>query len=753
MTYQLKLENKNLEINLKTPAVQAAGSVLAQYGETVVLATVCFGPEKEGLDFFPLTVDYEERYYAAGKILGPRFTKREGRPSQEAILIARAIDRAIRPLFPKDFKREVQVVITCLSWDGESEPGSLGLIAASLALFLSPLPWQGPIGVVRIGQNKNGRHFGDLSVKHDNFILFPNYREREEGDLDLLISAVESNGELLINMIEAQGNEVSEETILKAIDFAKPYLKEIIDFQKKILKENPVQKIELKEKVFQENLLSFVKEFLEGKLKEALFSGRLIGDPPTRCGDKIEGSSLGRPADEARQDNLKKLEEDLKEKVKENFGENLISQAMEIYEIEKEKIFIETVLNEKIRPDGRKIDEIRPLDVQVGVLPRTHGSALFSRGLTKVLSITTLGSPGDQQLLEGMEIKGKKRFLHHYNFPPFAPGEIGKIGSPGRREIGHGALAEKALFPLIPSFDDFPYTIRVVSEVLSSNGSTSMASVCGASLSLMDAGVPISKPAAGISIGLVAKEDLKEYLLLTDIQGPEDHLGFMDFKVAGTETGITAIQMDVKIPGITKEILETALTRAKEARLKILEKMKSVLPAPRPEISPFAPKIYSIKIDPSKIGNVIGPGGRIINEIIENCGVTIDIEETGKIFVTGETAEAAQKAIDWITNLTREIKVGEIFQGKVKRILDFGAIIEILPGQDGLCHISQFADFRIPKLESIIKVGDIIPVKVISIDEAGRINLSAKEAGFKIKRDNQDSSKFNPLGRFKKQKK
>ncbi|MGC9031457.1 MAG: polyribonucleotide nucleotidyltransferase [Minisyncoccia bacterium] len=699
--YKLQLGKKLLEINLDTPAVQAAGSVFAKYGETMVLATICFNEEKPNTDFFPLTVDYEERYYAAGKILGSRFTKREGRPSPEAILISRVIDRAIRPLFDEDFKRETQLIITCLSWDGESEPASLGLIAASIALLISPIPWKGPIGVVRIGKDNEG-----------NFILFPNYKEREENGFDLIISAVEKNeNELLVNMIEFQGNEILEDDILKAIDFATPYLKEIINLQKIILRDKKVNKIEIEKKETEAEILSFSKDFLKDKLKSALFIGQ-----------KKE-----------RQDALMKLETEFLEKIKENFGEEKLFLAKNIFEKEKEELFLKTVLNERIRPDGRKFDEIRDIQIEVNFLPRTHGSALFSRGLTKVLSIVTLGSPADQQLLEGMEIKGKKRFLHHYNFPPFAPGEVERIGAPGRREIGHGILAEKALMPLVPSFEDFPYTIRVVSEVLSSNGSTSMASVCGASLALMDAGVPLLRPAAGISIGLVAeKENLKNFVLLVDIQGPEDHLGFMDFKVAGTEIGITAIQMDVKISGITKEILKEALFKAKKARLEILEKMKNILPKSRPQLSPFAPRIYTIQINPSKIGSVIGPGGRIINEIIENCGVTIDIEETGKIFVTADTDEAAKKAIDWITNLTREIKVGEIFQGKVKRILDFGAIIEILPGQEGLCHISQFVDFRIKKLEDIIKIGDIIPVKVIAIDEMGKISLSAKEAGFRI---------------------
>ena len=429
---------------------------------------------------------------------------------------------------------------------------------------------------------------------------------------------------------------------------------------------------------------------------------------------------------------MENLKEELREKIEKEFEEEKASQALTIFEKEKERILKENILQKERRPDGRKLDEVREIESKVGILPRTHGSGFFSRGETKVLSILTLGAPGDQQLIEGMEIVGKKRFLHHYNFPPYSVGEVRPLRGPGRREIGHGMLVEKALFPLIPSFEEFPYTVRVVSEMLSSNGSTSMASVSGASLALMDAGVPIQRPAAGIAIGLV-KESNKNWKLLTDIQGPEDSLGDMDFKVAGTEKGITVLQMDVKTDGLTKEILKGALIAAKKARLEVLKNTGKVLARPRPQLSPFAPRVFRLQIDPSKIGAVIGPGGKVINEIIESCGVAIDIEESGEVFVTAEKEAAAQKAIDWIKSITKEIKAGEVFQGKVKRILDFGAMVEISPGQEGLVHISEFVPQRIDKVSDVVRRGDIIPVKVINIDELGRINLSAKQAGFKPK--------------------
>ena len=700
--FQIKIGDKTLEVETEGLAKRASGCVLLKYGETSLLVVSQLGEEREGIDFFPLTCRYEERYYAAGRIRGSRFIKREGRPSDRSVLISRMIDRAVRPRFQKDFKREIQVVATCLSWDKENDPAILGLLGSSLSLLISEIPWQGPVAAVRIGR------------KDDKFILNPNYEEREEGELDLLLAAVEKNGELLINMIEGQSNEVSEDLICQAFEFAKPFLKNLIDFQKEIGQKIGKEKIVLSPLSDDPDLRKKVESFLAGKLEKALYQE-----------DAQE-----------REKEIKSLKEDLLKEIEEKYaseieaGEEKTEQAFDIFEENLERILKENILKNDKRPDNRKLDEIREVKAKVGLLPRVHGSGFFSRGLTNVLSVATLGSPHDQQIIDEMEIVGKKRFIHYYNFPPYSSGEVRPMRGPGRREIGHGALAEKALAPLIPSFDDFPYTILVVSEVISSNGSTSMASVSGTSLALMDAGVPMKRPAAGISIGLM--EDSKgNQKLFTDIQGEEDSHGGMDFKVAGTEIGITALQMDVKVDGISDRILKEALDKAKKARLEILAETGKALSQPRPQLSEWAPKIYVLQISPDKIGDVIGPGGKIINEIIDSCGVTIDIEDSGKVFVTAEKEEAAKKAIDWVKGITKEVKIGEVFQGKVKRILDFGAFVEILPGHEGLVHISQFLSERVNKVADVVKIGDVIPVKVISIDEMGRINLSAKAAGFK----------------------
>ncbi|OIP74714.1 MAG: polyribonucleotide nucleotidyltransferase [Parcubacteria group bacterium CG2_30_36_18] len=698
--FKLQIGGRELKIEIKNLAEMAAGSCLVQYGDTLVLSTVVISErEREGIDFFPLTVDYEERYYAAGKILGSRYIRRESRPSDEAILTSRLIDRTIRPLFPKDLKREVQIVVTCLSWDRENDPDIIGLVAASLVLSFSKVPWSGPISAVRVG--KIG----------DEFILNPTYEQRESSCLDLVVVGVEKSGEILINMMEAEASEISEEVISKATEWAMPYLKKLIDFQNQIIK-----KVYLPEKILIEaprqdlELEKEIEEFLGVRLEKALYQ----------------------PKKAERVEDINNLKEELISYIEEGHPQmGKGKYARDFFEKEIERLVHENIINPPAggerRPDGRKLDEIREISCEAGILPRTHGSGLFCRGQTKSLSILTLGAPRDVKLLEGMEIVGKKRFMHHYNFPPYSTGEIKPMRGPGRRDIGHGMLAEKALLPLIPSFEEFPYTIRIVSEILSSNGSTSMASVSSSSLALMDAGVPIKKPATGIALGLMqnAKGD---YKILTDIQGPEDHYGDMDLKVAGTKDGICAIQMDVKITGISQKILKEVLEQGKRARLQILDKMAKVIEKPRPELSPFAPRILTIQISPEKIREVIGPGGRVINEIIEECGVSIDVEDNGKIFVTAEKEEAAKKAIAWIKNITREVKVGEIFQGKVKRILDFGAFVEILPGQEGLVHISQLAPYRVKRVEDIVKLGEILPVKVISIDEQGRINLSLKEA-------------------------
>jgi len=696
--FKLNIGGKELKVEARNLAEQASGDVLVQYGETTVLATACMSNyDREGVDFFPLTVDYEERYYAAGKILGSRYIRRESRPSDEAILTSRFIDRAIRPRFPKYLKRDVQVVVTCLSWDRENDPDIIGLFAASLALSISDIPWSGPIAVLRVGA-QSANEGGD-------FILNPTYQEREKNDLDLAIAGLESN-EILINMIEMEGNEVKEDTVLKAVDFVQPALRELLSFQKEIVKKVGKEKIKIEEPVKDPELEKEIKDFLGDRLEKAILQENKI----------------------SHMDQVNDLKEELVYHVQGKYpGMGKENYAKDFFEEEIDGSVHENAIRFEKRPDNRKIDQIRDIQCEAGLLPRTHGSGLFVRGQTKALSILTLGAPGDVKLLEGMETIGKKRFMHHYNFPPYSAGEIKPMRGPGRREIGHGMLAEKALMSLVPSFDEFPYTIRIVTEILSSNGSTSMAAVSSSSLALMDAGVPIKRPAAGIALGLMSNKE-GNYKILTDIQGPEDHHGDMDFKIAGTENGICAIQMDVKIEGVNKEIIEKTLERGKKARLQILKEMAKVLSGPKPELSPHAPRILILQINPVKIREVIGPGGKVINEIIEECGVSIDIEDSGRIFVTSEKEEAARKAVEWIKNITHEVKAGEIFQGKVKRILDFGAFVEILPGQEGLVHISQLAPYRVNKVEDIVKVGDIIPVKVISIDEQGRINLSLKEA-------------------------
>jgi len=690
--FTFKVNNRDLIVEIRNLAEQASGSCFVRCGDTQVLATVVVSDrERKDIDYFPLSVDYEERYYAAGKILGSRYIRRESRPPDEAILTSRLIDRAIRPRFPKNLKREVQVIITCLSWDRENDPDVLGLLGASIALLISNIPWSGPIAPLRIGQREG------------KFILNPTYSEREGADLDLTVSAVEKENDILINMIEAEGEEVKEETILKAIEYARASLKNLLSFQKQIAQEVGKEKITLEESIFDKELEKEIKDFWEKRLESALFKGGK--------GERVE--------------EISEIKNELLDFVGKREPEK-ISLAKEILEEKIGKIIHQNILLKEKRPDQRKIDQIRSLSSEVGLVPRAHGSGLFIRGQTKTLSILTLGAPGDVKLLEGMEIIGKKRFMHHYNFPPYSVGEVKPIRGPGRREIGHGMLVERAILPVVPSSDDFPYTIRIVSEILSSNGSTSMASVCSSSLALMDAGVPIKSPVAGIALGLI--KEGKQYKILTDIQGPEDHYGDMDMKVAGTEKGVTAIQMDLKVDGISIDLLKEGLSQAKKARLEILKVIERTISKPRVKLSPFAPRILTLQINPEKIREVIGKGGKTINEIIEECGVSIDIEDTGKIFITSESETAAKKAISWIKNITREIKVGEVFQGRVKRILDFGAFVEIIPGQEGLIHISKLAPWRVKTVEDVVKVGDVVQVEVISIDEQGRINLSLKGA-------------------------
>ena len=698
-SFKLKIDDKYLEVEFKNLAERTNSSVFVKFGETCLMATAVMSKKEiEGIDFFPLTVAYEERFYAIGKILGSRFMKREGRPSEQSILTSRLIDRAIRPLFPADFKREVQIIVTCLSWDKESDLASLGLIAASIVLSTSDIPWDGPVAPVRIG------------MREGKMVAFPTFAERESGTMDLLLSGLksESKKEVLINMIEAGMVEIPEEDILKGTELAKKYHEDILNFQEEIVKKIGKEKIVLAEKGSDSEIEKEVKELL---------------------GDRIE-NILKKDAT----DDLHQVRDDLGESLKKHEDPEKTRLGFSIFEKEAERIVHEKVIEKGIRFDGRKSDQIRELSCDVNVIPRVHGTGLFCRGETRVLSFLTLGSPGDQKIFEEMELNGKKRFMHHYNFPPSCVGETGPLRGPGRREIGHGMLGEKALRSMIPAAENFPYTIRIVSEVLCSNGSSSMASTCAACLALMDGGVPIKNPVSGIAMGLMMEmndqkstED-KNYLVLTDVQGEEDHYGDMDFKAAGTKNGVTALQMDIKVRGITFQIMKDALEQSKKARMQILAKMAEALPEPRKELSPNAPRIYIIKIRPDQIGDVIGTGGKIINEIIDECGVLIDIEETGEVFVTAENEASAQKALEWIKNLTKEVLVGEIYQGKVKRILEFGAFAEILPGQEGMIHISQLANERVNKVTDVLKIGDVVPVKVISIDEQGRINLSLKEA-------------------------
>lgn len=686
--FKLKLGDKDLIVEISDLTEQASGSCLVQYGDTLVLATAVMSEQKrEGIDYFPLLVSYEERHYAAGKILGSRYMRREGRPSDEAILTSRLIDRAIRPRFPKGFKKEVQVIITCLSWDKENDPDILGLLAASISLLISDIPWSGPVAPLRIGQEK------------EKSVLNPTYTQREQSDLDLTISAVEQDNEILINMIEAEAKEIDEKTVLKAIEWAKPSLKKLINFQNQIAKKVAKKKQAIEQVDLQPELQKEIKDFLGNKFEKAL-------------AQKIK---------EEQAQAIKFVNQEVLDFVVEKDPEQKQALIKEFLEQELKNLIDQNIVSKEKRPDNRKLDQVRKISCQAGLLPRTHGSGLFCRGKTKTLSILTLGSPGDVKLFANMEMIGEKKFMHHYNFPPYSVGEVRPIRGPGRREIGHGMLVEKALKPIIPNSEKFPYTIRIVSEILSSNGSTSMAAVCASSLALMDAGVPIKAPVAGISLGLIKKG--KDYKILTDIQGLEDHYGGMDFKITGTKKGITVIQMDVKINGIPTKILEESFAQAKKARFQILNEIKKTISKPRPKLSPFAPRILTIQINPDKIRDVIGKGGKIINEIIQECNVSIDIEDTGQVFITSESEESAQKAVEWIEKLTREAKVGESFKGTVKRILDFGAFVEILPGQEGLIHISKLSPGRVGKVTDVVKLNDIVEVKVISIDEQGRINF------------------------------
>lgn len=689
---------RNLRVEVGKLAGQAHGSCTVRYGDTVVLATVVRGAQpREGVDYFPLMVDYEEKMYAAGKIKGSRFIKREGRASDEAILTARLIDRSIRPLFKETERKDVQVVLTVLSVDNENDPDLPSLLAASIALHISSVPWAGPVSAVRVGRINN------------EWVLNPTYSAREKSDLDLVLVGTEQEAV----MIEAGAKQISEADMVAALEFGHKHLKNLFPFLQELRQaigipkdEEPVLSEEAKNEA--EVIDSKVKEFFANIKIDSLFPYQSKNDYRQK---------------------VVTLEQELNELLK---ADNEVSKEMRAKALAKFSLYLEEaardfVLKTNKRVDGRALDEIRPLQIEVGLLPRTHGSGLFTRGETQVLSVVTLGAPGDEQLLDTMEVEGKKRYMHHYNFPPFSVGEVSPMRGPGRREIGHGALAEKALEPVIPDKEIFPYTIRVVSEVLSSNGSSSQASVCGSTLALMDAGVPIIAPVAGIAIGMMSNpKDKNDYRILTDIQGVEDHAGDMDFKVAGSAKGITAIQVDIKLGGISYQVCREAILAAKVAREKILAAMLEVLPAPRTELSPYAPRIESIKINVDKIRDVIGTGGKVINEIIDKTGTTIDIEQDGTVLVTGTNPDQVKKAVQWIQNIVREVEVGEIFEGTVTRLMDFGAFVQILPGKEGMIHISELDWRRVNNVEDVLKVGDSVKVKVIEIDNLGRINLSRK---------------------------
>ncbi len=692
----IDIAGKTLTLQTGTLAQQATSSILARLGDTMVLATVVEGGEREDLGYFPLTVEYVERLYAGGRIKGSRWVKREGRPSDDAVLTARLIDRSIRPLFPKEYKNEVQIVVTVLSVDGENEPNVLSLIAVSAAISISPIPWNGPVSGVRIGVVKEKEN-GNVE-----YLINPQSAELEHCELDLV--ATQTKEKTL--MLEAGALQIPEDITLSAIEKAWDANKAIITAIEDLVKAVGIKKhavasntalseltirIEKNYKQDIANLIttSAVKESSSGGEKEALIETIFQNEQTANPDGGIDKKT--------------------------------IAKAVEVIFY---KIIRENVLKKGERPDKRKIDEVRPINVGVSILPRTHGSAVFQRGNTQALTVATLGSPRMEQLIESAEGEETKRYIHHYSMPPYSVGETGRMGVPSRREIGHGALAERALLAVIPKQERFPYTIRVVSEILSSNGSTSMAATCGSTLALMDAGVPIENPVAGIAMGMMSNDD--KYVILTDILGLEDFSGDMDFKVAGTEKGITAIQLDVKIPGLTIEQIKETFERAKKARLYILEKMLTVIPSFRTNLSAYAPKIEMIKIPVEKIGEVIGPGGRVIRNIIATTGATVDVEDDGTVTISGTEEESVKKAVTWIQGLTREVQVGELFEGPVKRILPFGAFVEILSGKEGMVHVSHMAQGFVKDPNDVVSIGQVVKVKVIEIDEQGRINLTMK---------------------------
>ncbi|WP_071130145.1 polyribonucleotide nucleotidyltransferase [Enterococcus timonensis] len=681
---------RDLQVEVGQLAKQANGAVLVRYGDTVILSAVVASKEARDGDFFPLTINYEEKMYAAGKIPGG-FIKREGRPSMEATLTARMIDRPIRPMFADGFRNEVQVTNIVMSVEQDCSPSMSAMFGSSLSISISDIPFNGPIAGVEVGR-VNGE-----------FVLNPTIEQRELSDIQVTVAGTKD----AINMVESGAKEASEEDMLNALLFGHAAIKELIAFQEEIVKAVGKEKMEI-------SLLQ-----ISADLKEEVYAAYY---------DTMKTAVLTEEK-LAREDNIDAVKHQLKGDYAEKTAdqENASQVLKEINQLAddlEKDVVRELITIDKIRPDGRKVDEIRPLASEVGLLPRVHGSGLFTRGQTQALSACTLAPLGEHQIIDGLGTEDFKRFIHHYNFPQFSVGSTGRAGSPGRREIGHGALGERALFQVIPSEEEFPYTIRLVAEVLESNGSSSQASICAGTLALMDAGVPIKAPVAGIAMGLVS--DGENYTILTDIQGLEDHLGDMDFKVAGTRQGITALQMDIKIDGITEQILREALAQAKKARMEILDQLESTISAPRAELSPYAPKIEMIQIKPEKIKAVIGKGGDTINGIIAETGVKIDIDQDGKVSIASSDAAMIQKAIDLIEELTKDVEVGQVYMGKVVRLEKFGAFVNLIKGKDGLLHISQIAKERVNNVEDVLKLGQEIEVKVTEIDKQGRVNLSHK---------------------------
>jgi len=692
----ISFDGRDIRLKVGLLAPQAGGSVLVQSGDTAVLVTATRAKGREGIDFLPLLVDYEERQYAAGRIPGG-FFRREGRPGEKATLTSRLIDRPMRPLFPGWIRDDIQIVATTLSMDDDVPPDVLAVTGASVAVLLAEIPFYGPMAAVRVG------------LVGDDFILNPTYKEIKKGDLDLIVAGSPDG----IVMIEAGANQLPEQDVIEAIDFGYEAIQELIQSQRDLIKDLGIEIAIAETPVADENLINFISDRVTGDIKNILSQYNLDKKARDEALDEIKKTKVT--------DAIAQLPEEDPIVIATTEDSKAISKSFK--DLTK-KLMRSQILEEGIRVDGRKLDQVRPISSQVGVLPnRVHGSGLFQRGLTQVLSIVTLGTSGDaQDTRDDLNPQDEKRYLHHYNFPPYSVGETRPMRSPGRREIGHGALAERALLPVLPSVEDFPYVLRVVSEVLSSNGSTSMGSVCGSTLCLMDAGVPLVKPVSGAAMGLIKEGD--EVRILTDIQGIEDFLGDMDFKVAGTNAGITALQMDMKITGLSMAVISEAIRKAQPARMHILEEMLKAIAEPRPELSPYAPRLLTMKIDPDLIGMVIGPSGKTIKSITEQTGAKIDIEDDGTVIIAAVEAEKAERARKMVYNITRKLNEGDVYVGKVTRIIDIGAFVEILPGKEGMIHISQLAEGRVGKVDDEVAVGDEIVVKIRGFDQKHRLNLT-----------------------------